>query len=192
MNSFLVKKNYLSRLFSLRISRGGDRYHYQKGFTLIEFLVYSILVTMLVGSLVLTGVNILEGRARLRAIEEVNHNGKMAIEKIAYYIRQAESINSPAQGGEAVLLSLEMDDFEKDPTVFEIGEDNVLTVKKGVESPLALTTKEVEVSFLKFTNVSHDNTPGTVRVELTMKHSSPREHSDDFSRTFSTTENIYR
>jgi len=164
----------------------------QEGFTLIEFLVYSVLVTILVGSLVLIGVNILQGRARMVGMEEVNHNGKMAIERIAYHIRKAESINFPPNWSEGVSLSLEMKDPLKNPTVFEVGVNDVLTIKEGPSAPVAITTEEVDVFLLKFTNVSID-TPGAVRVELTLEYSSPRGvHGEDFRRTFYTTENIYR
>lgn len=163
------------------------------GFTLIEFLIYSVIVAFLVGVLVLMGTNILENRASIAVTEEVNHNGKMAMEGIAYHIRKAESINSPIQGAESNSLELEMDVSEEDPTVFEVDVGSRLTVKRGTAEAVSLTTEKVEVSFLSFTNVSYDDTPGTVRVKMTVKYINPAERSEyEFERTFYTTENIRR
>ncbi len=161
------------------------------GFTLIEFLIYSVIVTLLVGALVLIGSNILQGRVRVAVAEEVNHNGKIAMEKITYHIRKADSINSPIIGSSESTLSLNMSVSTENPTVFEVDIDNRLTVKRGVEDAAVLTSGKVKVSSLNFTNVSYDDTSGTVKIEMTIKYNAPVGREEyDFERIFYTTENL--
>ena len=78
----------------------------QKAFTLIEFVIYGALVTIIVGALVLTSVNVLTGRAKITAIEEVNHNARFALERVMHEIRRAEAITLPLPGSFASSLNL--------------------------------------------------------------------------------------
>jgi len=45
-------------------------------------------------------------------------------------------------------------------------------------SPYPLTTDRVEVTNLKFTNLSYENTPGTVKIEMTVEHLNPAGRSE--------------
>ncbi len=161
----------------------------QEGFTLIEFLIYSVIVSFIVGALVLTAVNIMQARARLDTSEEVIYNGKTIIESITSHVRQAESF-SILEGGE---LSLVMSVEEHNPTEFHLVDD-VVSIKRGEGGFIPISSETVTVSNLEFTDVSHFGAPaGTVKVELTVEYSNPAGREEyDFSRTFSTTENIRR
>lgn len=159
------------------------------GFTLVEFLIYSTIVTFVVGGLVLTGINVLQGRARVKTVEEVNHNGKMAMEKIASHVRKAEDINHPEAGNEADYLSLAMFEEEDSPTVFNV-EEGALMIKRGVKDAKPITAEAVKIESLKFTNVSYPD-GGTVRVETTMEHDDITGRVEyGFKRSFYTTENL--
>lgn len=68
-----------------------------KGTTLLEFLLYISITGIILFVVGAIGYNILFGKAKLRAIEEVNENGRSAIEKISDTIRNADAINTPAQ-----------------------------------------------------------------------------------------------
>ena len=163
------------------------------GFTLIEFLLYSVIVAFVVGSLVLSGINILQGRAQVGALEEVNHNGKLAMEKITASIREAESINHPSLGSGAEYLSLKMPIEIDNPTIFEVDVNKALTIKRGVEVPVPITSERVNVSSLTFTNVSYSATGGAVRIRMEIKYSNPTGRDVyEIERTFYTTENIRR
>lgn len=159
------------------------------GFTLVEFLIYSAILAFVVGGLVLTGINVLQGRARVKTVEEVNHNGKMAMEKIASHVRKAEDINHPEAGNEADYLSLAMFEEEDSPTVFNV-EEGVLMIKRGVKDAKPITAEAVKIESLKFTNVSYPD-GGTVRVETTMEHDDITGRAEyGFKRSFYTTENL--
>lgn len=66
-----------------------------KGTTLIEFLIYITIVGIILTAAGAIVLNVLFGKAKLGAIEEVSQNGRLSLEKMADTIRNAESINSP-------------------------------------------------------------------------------------------------
>ncbi len=157
----------------------------ESGFTLIEFLVYSVIVAFIMGVLVLSGVNVMQSRMRVAVAEEINQNGRIAINRIISNIRHAESINSISPG----VLSLEMPLSLNSPTVFEVT-DGTLTIKRGTEEPLSITTETVTVSNLEFVNLSYPETE-TIRIAMTLEYSAPLQREEyEFERTFYVTENI--
>ncbi len=165
----------------------------ESGFTLIEFLLYSIIVTFIVGALVLAGINVMQGGGSINVSEEVNHNGKMAMNRIMSYVRMAEGINSPEQGASASSLSLAMPDTVLYPTVvFEVSAGE-LTIKRGDDAAVVITAETVSVSNLNFINLSYPETSGTVKVEMTVEHLNPLRRSEyEFERNFYSTENVRR
>jgi competence protein ComGC len=65
----------------------------KKGFTLIEFLIYLALTTVLLGLIVAIGFNVLSGGTKVDSIQNVKDNGNYAIQKISNIIGNAEEIN---------------------------------------------------------------------------------------------------
>jgi competence protein ComGC len=65
----------------------------KKGFTLIEFLIYLALTTILLGLIVAIGFNVLSGSTKVDSIQNVKSNGNYAIQKISNIIGNAEEIN---------------------------------------------------------------------------------------------------
>jgi Tfp pilus assembly protein PilW len=165
----------------------------QKGFTLIEFLIYSVIVSFIIGALVLTGVNIMQAKVRIDITEEVNHNGRTVLNMITNHIREAEGIIYPTSGNSGSYLSLEMPVSDFSPTIFEVNANGALTIKRKDEEASSITSETVTVSNLTFTNLSYTDAPGTVKIETTIEYSNLSERSDyDFEKTFYTTENIRR
>jgi len=158
------------------------------GFTLIEFLLYSVIVTMIVSALVVTGVNIIESRAKVAVIEEVNHNGKMAMNMVTRHIREAKEINYPAQGEEGDYLSLETHASINNPTVFGKDPEGKLTIKRGGSEERRIISEHVALSDISFTNTTRPEGVGTVRIEFIIEYAGPAE--EDFTRVFRSTESI--
>lgn len=159
------------------------------GFTLIELVIYSALVTIIMGALVMTSVNVLAARARIIAMEEVSHNARIALGKITHEIRQSESIE---EVGGIDGSSLKLIDPEATVVEFDL-EGGALQISRGEGStPFALTSESVIVSSLQFSDVSYDEVnPRTIRIEMIVKFANPLERPEwDFERTFYTTENV--
>lgn len=165
-----------------------------KGFTLIEFIIYGVIVTAVVGALVLMSVNVLAARGRIEATGEVSHNARLVLGKIMYDIRRAEQIVSPLPGFSA--SSLELIDAEGDVRIFSLDatEGNVLQLKVGENGiPFPLTSESIIVSYLQFSNVSYPDTSGTVRIAMTLEFINELQRPEwDFERTFYATENLRR
>jgi uncharacterized protein (TIGR02145 family) len=161
------------------------------GFTLVEFLIYSVIVMFIMGSLVLVGINVIKGRAKVMVAEEISHNGRMALEKIALAIREAEAVNAPLIGEFGETLSLQMFLDEENPTIFEVNESEMLTMKKGSEEATIITSDKIKIKSIKFTNVSYPNANGSIKIEITAGYNNPSEREEyDLEKTFFTTENI--
>jgi len=150
----------------------------------LEFIIYIAIV----GAVLTVGgamaVNILLGKAKLANIEEVSYSGRFSMEKISTAVSRAESINSPFPSGSfGPALSLKMSDASKNPTIFDtLG--GAVRMQEGLGPIIELTSSEVTVSYINFSNISYPNTPGTARIEMRLK-------SGDFEKTFYTTANIY-
>ena len=161
-----------------------------KGFTILEFLLYIGLVGIILVVAGAIGLNVLFGKAKLAAIEEVSQNARFIIEKIADRVRNAEAINSPSQGTTTFLLSLQMSDPAKDPTVFDVS-GNSLRMQEGGGAAITITSSEVIVSGVQFSNISYPDTPGTVRIQMTVKFVNLDSRQEyNFEKTFYTTTNI--
>ncbi len=156
----------------------------EKGFTLIEFLIYITVTTValvLVGSLT-TGI--FWGKTSLATSEEVGQNARLIMERIASAVRNADGINSPLIGQSDGSLSLSFSDSDRDPTVFSLSGDNIVFTENG-GSESQLNSDYVKVTSLNFANVSYEDTPGAVRTVITIEYRNPGERSAyDFEKTF--------
>jgi len=170
--------------------RSVTQWRRRDGFTLIEFLLYIGLVGIILTVAGAICLNIIFGKAKLMAIEEVSQNARFVMEDIAKKVRNAEAINSPSQGTSATTLSLQMADSAKNPTIFDIS-GNSVRIQEGIGPIVSLSSSEVIVSNVQFTNISYTDTPGTVRIQMTIKLVNPGNRQEyNFEKTFYTTANI--
>ncbi len=160
----------------------------KNGFTLIEVLVYIVVLAMAIGGMTLVAVNIFEISARTSAVQEVAHNGRFAMHKINYEIKNASSIVSPETEGDT--LELLSDEVSVVFQVIENEEENEkkLTIERDGIS-YDLTTSRVQIDALKFTKLSDDS----IKVEMNISHSNPQnlpvqEFSNFFIGSFSKSE----
>lgn len=155
-----------------------------RGFTLVELLLYVAISSsiLLVTSLFLQ--TLLESRIKNQTIAEVEQQGLMVMQSITQALRNAESVNSPTQGGTASTLSINTYIGANNPTVFDLSA-GYLRVTEGVALPVTLTNSRVAVSALTVQNLSKVNTPGTVRLQFTISHQNSSGRNEySFSKTF--------
>ena len=169
-NAFTPHHFNINRGLRNRIFLGNSTPENGAGFTLIEFLIYvGIVATILV---VMSGFfwNIIFGNIKETSYQEVQQNGRFALTKITQEIKKAIGINSPLPGFSSNTLSLAMADASS--TIFDLV-DGRLRITQGSQGPFELTSDQVRVSNLLFTNLSYPNTPGTIRIEMTIEHLNP-------------------
>lgn len=141
----------------------------KKAFTLVELVIYLSIVAVL---LIVAGSftwSIIKSDVKTGSHREIQQNGRLAMEKITRSIKAASEINSPNIGESGDFLSLAMSNEDLNPTVIELS-DNEILLTQGVNGPYALTSDQVLVANLQFTNLSYEDTPGTVRVEMTLDY----------------------
>jgi len=152
-----------------------------KGFTLIEFLVYTIILAVLINIIGSVALNIFQSGAKSNTIQEVSHNGRFALQKIGQAINGAKDVILPeTQGTSLVLESAEED---KNPTVFDVFE-NTLRMKEGNKEFVELTSSEVNVENILFKRIASDGLD-SVKIEMDISFDNQKELSEyDFESFF--------
>ncbi len=90
----------------------------EKGYTLIELLLYIVLLGILLGATTTYFGAILDARVKNQSISEVDQQGAAAMEYITQTIRNADSITSPTAGATANSLTLAVPTGALSPTIF--------------------------------------------------------------------------
>lgn len=160
---------------------------FQQGFTLIELLLYLGIVVVVISVASVITFNVLFSRAKVMAIREVTQNARLSMDKVSQEVRNADSITSPSSGKASSTLEITKEGkqitFDK--------ENGTLVVERGGNSPVALTSNEVEVTELKFSDVSYSDTPRTIRIHMKFNfntNSNLREY--EFEEDFYTTASL--
>lgn len=162
----------------------------KNGFTLIEFLLYIVIVGVILVVVGGIGLNILLGKAKQGALEEVSQNARFVMENITSAVRGAQSVNSPARGFSSSTLSLAMASSSVNPTIFDLS-GGMARIKEGLGAFVSLTSGEVLVTDLQFSNVSYPGAPGAVRIQVTVRQVNPDNRPEyNFEETFYTTASV--
>ena len=144
------------------------------GFTLIETLVYigilSIVVTVIFSFLVWS----VRSATKIKVMRETSDNARRAMEIMVYEIKEARNIYTPT----STSTQLSLKTIHYLPT----GENTTyidfyicgtqLCLKKESQSPIALTSDNVEVNNLVFTPVVTGQIP-SVQIELKINYKNP-------------------
>lgn len=140
----------------------------QKGFTLVEMVLYVALCSLLLLSLSGLTSFLLETRTRSQAINEVNQQGSQVMSLITQTIRNAKSVESPSIGSNSPSLSITTVNPLLNPTVFSLSSTTVV-ISEGGKPAIALTNSRVSVSSLLFQNVSSTSSPEkNIRISFTV------------------------
>lgn len=151
------------------------------GFTLVELLLYSILVGTIILFISFFLQTTLVSRVKNQTEAEVEQEGLRAMQMITQIIRNSSAINSPAIGVSAASLSLNAP--ASNPTVFDLSGGRI-RVDEGAGA-VFLTSDRLSVSGLNFHNVSGSGTNGSVKITFTVNHLNPDGRNEwGYSRQF--------
>jgi prepilin-type N-terminal cleavage/methylation domain-containing protein len=153
----------------------------QKGFTLIEILIYVAIFSMIVGALFAFSFSFDGSRLQSQLMLEVNDQGTSLIRTITQSIRGAVLVDTPMVGAIAETLSINTKNPISNPTVFFINNE-ALYVSEGASAQIALTNNKVKITNLVFSNVSRPATPGVIRIRFTLANKEGK-YSVDFYGT---------
>ena len=123
--------------------------------------------------------NIVFGNIKGTAYQEVQQNARFALAKITQEIKKAAEINDPVLEN---YLSLAMTDASLNPTVIDIVDEKLrITYCSGCpdqKGPYNLTSGQAVVSYFQFIDRSYPDTPGTIQIEMTIKHINPANQTE--------------
>ncbi len=161
-----------------------------QGFTLIESLIYFGMLGILLLTLGTILFQVLFAKAKAEMIQEVGQGGRIALERIADQIRNAQSVSSPTLGQSSQSLTLTMSDGAKNPTIIDVA-GGQLRIKEGALSPVPITSDELTVGQVLFTNASHTSTSAIVKIDATLSASTTSllrsfTHQESFSTSVTT------
>ena len=148
----------------------------QKGFSLIELILYLGLLSLLFSVLFVFFQQEIYLKAKINDKIEMVDNGQFALNKIVWFLQQAESVNTPAMGQSQNTLSLNLADQTQTPIEFFV-ENNILLIKIGNSQIQALTNSRVKVSKVTFTNFAFSTKSPIIQIQMELVSASQLWHN---------------
>lgn len=160
----------------------------QRGFTLIELIVYLAIVGLALTFSVGLAVALVQSDARGTVRSAVDTSAHRALAKVAEAAYAASGIDagSSSFGADLGRLSLTMRDAARSPTVFGVSGGR-LEITEGAGSAIALTAAAVDVTAFRLTRLNPAGAKEGFRVELTVRHVNPsNDPAYQFTQTYVT------
>lgn len=162
-----------------------------QGFTLIELIIYIGIAAGVLLTFTLFILHIAGTRNKTFAVEEVQASGRIALENISARIRDATGINAAGSvfGSDPGALSLAMSDVPtRNPIVIGLtADDGILQIQEGTNAPVQITSPQVRVTNLVFTDLSPVGGRRNIRIQLTVAYDNPSGDSGfSYSASWST------
>lgn len=150
------------------------------GFTLIETILYVVIFSLLISSIMIFSNMITNSKNHNQMILEIKNQGSNLIEIIKQKIHGAQGINLPNISENGDVLSLSILNSNTNPTIFSVN-DGVLYITEGAEDPIALTNNKIVVNNLIFSNLARPETPGIIQIRFTLNSNiSGKNYSANF------------
>ena len=151
----------------------------QKGFTLVEVLVYSAILAV-VSLVVIVFINQLLGvNETSRRAREATDNARRSLDTIAQEIRHAQGLYSPTSvfvtnPGQLSLQTTRDLPSGHDATYVDFYVDNEqLFLKREGQNAQLLTSEKVKVTNLTFTNLNGATSWPAIRIAITVEYRDP-------------------
>jgi Tfp pilus assembly protein PilW len=144
-----------------------------KGFTLLEFILYFALISIVISSITVFALDVVRTRTKTAVIAEVEQNLRFGMQRILRTVRQATELNVGAStlNSDNGVLSVDMASASSTPTVFDLS-GGVLRMKEGSGPAVPLTTPAVEVTKLRFTKDNLGGNNNAVTAVITLSYDS--------------------
>lgn len=136
----------------------------QKGFTLLELILYVAILTLMLGTLIPLAWNVVGSSAKSSFQEEVSSQARYVSERIKYEIRNSTGINSLT----ATSISLATSTGAANPTIIDLSAGKI-RITQGTASPVNLNSTDSTVTALVFTSyTSADNKTKNIQYNFTI------------------------
>lgn len=154
----------------------------QKGFTLIEFIIYIGIVTLVLIASLTFAWTLINDQIKQERLIEVNDNGSFVLEKISYYTKRAASLDAQTiydiNPGKLVLNyssnpQVIIDTYQKEVTLGEISTTIIkLRIKIGAEPAIDIISDKINVTNFIITDLSNASAV-TLKIDLSLEAVNP-------------------
>lgn len=155
------------------------------GFTIIEFLIYIAIFSIVITIMVLASINIFRSTSRTRSIQTTTQNGRFALIKIGKEVEESGAIITPTKDQESSnklelysdgnLITIKEENNEK-------RDSNSIVIERNGNSNEIVSNK-VNVKNLNFTNINNES----LKIELNLEFYNPEELDElEYSNVFYT------
>ena len=146
-----------------------------KGFTLMEVLVYVAVLTIIILAVSSFFLWAIRSNTKTKALRETLDNTRRVMEIMTYEIKEAKSIYTPTTT--STQLSLETTHYspegEKTSYIDFYLCDTQLCLKKESQDPITLTSDSVEINNLLFRRIVSGESP-SIQIDLTINYKNPQ------------------
>ncbi len=140
---------------------------YKKAATLIEAILYSILLSVFMLAAITFAIEII-GLATISGnMDELQSNQEVILQKISDTIYTAASIDTENSVFESDngTLSLIMSDEDVSPTKFFTEENNIF-MQEGSSTPIQLNTNDIKIDYFNLDRVSFSKSPDQIIIDM--------------------------
>ncbi len=161
-----------------------------RGFTLIEIVMYVLIVGLIMGTLGSFVGTMLQTRAKTLASSDVITTARQIQDALGRAARHAQTVNVGAStfGTDPGVLSFSMVDAAIDPTVFSLTSDDGQFQVSEAGGGTTVTSDDVRVTNLVFVNLTGAQDAGIIQVQFTLEAANDSGSAYfDYAQTFQTT-----
>lgn len=152
------------------------------GFTLIEILLYSAILSIFIGLAFFMVSQTLDTTRKLRSKLEVTEETEFITKKIDWAIIDASAITSPAQNATSTTLTVNKTNFSNNPLSFTWDGLNVYLTRGASSPPIQLNNSKMRVSSVLFENVRDSvNDQSILRVTIVGQNRSINDPNNFFN-----------
>lgn len=157
---------------------------HRQGTTLIELLIFIAILAITAVSMIPLLFTATEDRLLQQTISVVEQNGAQLMQTIAYHVRHAEKIVSPAAGSSGAVLVIQTASGSTNPIIFGVSTGSLVIVQRTVKQ--VLSSAQVAVGDFHVVNTSSSATRQNVLISFTISRTIRLQSPRSYSRTFET------
>jgi len=160
----------------------------KEGFTLIEVLAYISVLVIIISCVVSLLFWAVGSASKSKAIREVSNNSKRALDVLGYEISGAKSVYGSTTNQTQLSLETAMylPEGESNSYLDFYVSGGVLYMKKESQSPIPMTSDNVEIANILFSQISTTANFPSIQISLEINYKNPSnrpEHSATIQST---------
>jgi len=138
------------------------------GFTLIESIIYIAIIGTVVVAFITFSLSIGGNRNKAFVWQEVQTNARTAIDLMSQKIRMATDVISPLASTTESILELDMP-APSSNVIFMVMGNQLYLIESGVATT-TITSSEVNIANLSFTNMSETGERENIKINMTTEY----------------------